>query len=510
MRPRDRAGLRDPGLRPLVEAGRRPPRPPGGRGGSARAFALILPVCVAVAWLLATPWGSPTTKLGLLSIPVIVVAILLYRPIAGILLLGLLPFSGVSITEGVGFLRWATVIVVGAWLLAVLLAEPIRVLRFERLDWWVAAFCALSIASAVALGSGSTLSLPGTYLANFGAYYTISRSISGVREARLAVLALVVGLGAAAAIALLLPGAAAVREGQGGILRIGVVGAAGDPFSGIDRFGGDLLFAVLLPWVALRGSRPATLLARAASAVAFLAFLSTVSRAATIGLVLALVAWALVFPSRSRTVRIAVFLGILAAGVAFSPTGLRTRFDQLRNRQAEAVSRLAIWRGGMRMFWAHPFVGVGVGNYAEQLPRYLRSDQLSRSQQDAHSLLVAALAEMGVVGFAVLLGMLGSLVGESSAWMRRRGPGGETGPARAPPWGGDAVEPGGRTATRDGRTSGRDGGTAEWRVLAAGLFVALVGFLFVAATIDLSRDRFLFAVAGLAHAVYRMRGSVAG
>jgi O-Antigen ligase len=422
----------------------------------------------------------------------VVVAICLYRPLAGILLLGLLPFSGVSITDGVGFLRWATVIVVGAWLLAVVLAEPVRVLRLERLDWWVAAFCALSIASVLVFGSGATLSLYGTYLANLGAYYTISRSISGVREARLAVLALVVGLGAAAAIALLLPGAAAVREGQGGILRVGVVGAAGDPFSGIDRFGGDLLFAVLLPWVALRGSRPATLLARAASAVAFLAFLSTVSRAATIGLVVALVAWALVFPSRSRTARIAVFLAILAGGVAFSPASLRTRFDQLRNRQAEAVSRLAIWRGGARMFWAHPFLGVGVGNYAGQLPRYLRSDQLSRSQQDAHSLFVAALAEMGIVGLAVVLGMVGSLFAESTAWMRAGAATGEPGPPRGPP---------------EGRADG-DGARA-WRVLAAGLFVTLVGFLVVAATIDLSRDRFLFAVAGLAHAVYRMRWTAA-
>src|SRR5439155_1089780 len=83
----------------------------------------------AVAWVLADPGLSLSSKLGLFASIAAVAAIWLRRPIAAWLLLALLPFSGVSISEGVGFLRWATVIVIGAWFLAVLLHEPAASLR---------------------------------------------------------------------------------------------------------------------------------------------------------------------------------------------------------------------------------------------------------------------------------------------------------------------------------------------------------------------------------------------
>jgi len=456
---------------------------PGGvawaeRGRTAWRVGLAALGITAVSWLLANPTLSLSAKLGLLGSVVVVVAVWLHPPAAGLVLLGLLPFSGVSISEGAGFLRWVTVIVIAAWFLSIALVKPADSLRIERMDLWILAFTGLSVLSALTLNPDAATHLVPTYGANFASYFVISRSVQGTRDARLAVLALCIGMGLAAGIALVVPGAAAVREGNG-IIRLGAVGASGDPSAGVDRFGGELIFAVALPWIALRKANLASAVARVASALAFLALVSTVSRGAAVALLTVLVAWALVFPSSSRVARVAVATALLLLGLAFLPLGLRTRFEQLRTGQPEALSRLAIWQGGMRMFWDHPLIGVGVGNFPDLLPRYLHSQELSQTQQDAHSVFVATLAETGIIGFAALLGVMVGLLYEATAWRRQRGPA----EPRAPP----------------------PGESDEWRRIMAGLLVTFLGFLVVAATLDLSRDRFLFAVAGLIHGTYRMQ-----
>ena len=158
----------------------------------------------------------------------------------------LLPFSGISIAEGVGLFKWTTVVVIGLWFLAVLLLESISVLRFDVTDVLVALFCASSSVSLILAGPRSdAASFLGAYASVFGVYFVVSRSVTTPKEAKRAVAALCVGLGVAGAVALLVPGAASTRQAQG-LVRLGTIGTAGDPTAGVDRFGGQLMVAIVL------------------------------------------------------------------------------------------------------------------------------------------------------------------------------------------------------------------------------------------------------------------------
>jgi O-antigen ligase len=420
------------------------------------------------------------TKVGLLMMPVIVIVVLLHRQAAGAILLFLLPFGAVAISEGVGLFRWATVIVVGIWILAVLLLEPVGLLKLELSDGLVLLFCAVSSASVFMIGPRSEApSFLGAYASAFGVYFVVSRCVTSTKEGRIAFGALCIGLGLAGAIAVLIPGAASSRQANG-LIRLGTVGTIGDPTAGIDHFGGQLVVAVVLAWTAFTRPRsPMTVLVRAASVFAFLAFVATYSRAAAVGLVVAALVWAVLYPRSSRLTRVLIGVALLIVAITFAPAGLKERFRSLQQGHQEALSRAAIWEGGLKMFAAHPFLGVGVGNYPAQLPAYLGGHSLSSTEQDAHSILVAGVAEMGVFGLLMVLGLLGRSVFEGLEWTRVARP---TSGARASP----SAE------------------LEEWRVLAAGAFVAFVAYLAVAATLDLSRDRFLFAIVGLVHGTFRL------
>jgi O-antigen ligase len=469
----------------LSSVARLPVPPSAALRRRAAGFAFVAVLVLGAAFAIGEP-RSLQTKLALLGLLFAVLVVPLYRQAAGHLLLVILPFSSLLVDQGVTIFRWATVTLIGTWALAALLAEPVRALAPDRTDVVLALFCGVSVASVLVMGPSSAAPFVGAYCAGLGIYVVVSRCITSIGEARRAITAVCLALSVAGAIALFVPGAAGVREADG-LVRIGAIGAAGDPTAGIDRFGGQLVVAVVLAWTALGAwSDRTTLLVRGASVLAFLAFLATYSRAAAVGLGLAIVAWALLYPRGSRLTRSVVGIGLLVAAVAFAPAGLKERFRSLEQGRQEAVSRIAIWRGGVTMFAAHPLVGVGVGNFASELPASLHGDTLSNTHQDAHSVFVASAAEMGVVGLGLVLALFGRLLVESLAWTRRgRREGGSPPEPRV-----DA------------------GWETEWRRISAGLFVAFVALLAVVGTTDQSRDPFLFAFAGLVHGTYRLRGRV--
>ena len=167
-------------------------------GWRAIGYAVFGAAIVATAFWISAQHSLATT-MALLTLPVVGVAVLLYRPAAGHVLLLLLPFSGISIAEGVGLFKWTTVVVIGLWFLAVLLLESISVLRFDVTDVLVALFCASSSVSLILAGPGSdAASFLGAYASVFGVYFVVSRSVTTPKEAKRAVAALCVGLGVAA------------------------------------------------------------------------------------------------------------------------------------------------------------------------------------------------------------------------------------------------------------------------------------------------------------------------
>jgi hypothetical protein len=66
-------------------------------------------------------------------------------------------------------------------------------------------------------------------------------------------------------------------------------------------------------------------------------------------------------------------------------------------------NRYAYWRVAVRAFRAEPFRGVGAGGWAVDWLRYRTIDE---SAQDAHSLELQTLAELGLIGAALLIAFL--------------------------------------------------------------------------------------------------------
>lgn len=111
--------------------------------------------------------------------------------------------------------------------------------------------------------------------------------------------------------------------------------------------------------------------------------------------------------------------------------------------------RLVMWKDTLRMIAAHPWVGVGAGAWEVQAPLYQTEGLQLETDYYAHNEYLQLLAEYGLVGWGVLLGLLSYLA--RCAWRTLR----------------SAVKP--REASEDERQE------APWRALAlAGLLALLM------------------------------------
>lgn len=91
---------------------------------------------------------------------------------------------------------------------------------------------------------------------------------------------------------------------------------------------------------------------------------------------------------------------------------------QINNANFSTVERLAHWIAGLRMFVAHPLLGVGAGNYNAAYPAYRLPDWYDPLGH-AHNYYINVAAETGTLGLAAFLFLTGvSLV---LAWRVARG-----------------------------------------------------------------------------------------
>ncbi|GAC1476658.1 MAG: hypothetical protein PVSMB4_00490 [Ktedonobacterales bacterium] len=117
---------------------------------------------------------------------------------------------------------------------------------------------------------------------------------------------------------------------------------------------------------------------------------------------------------------VAALLG-LAWGVGIVPAGLRRLLlgrlhlegvsldGPVNDANFSSIERLAHWVAGIRMFLAHPILGVGAGNYASAYPRYaVRNwpDALGH----AHNYYINAAAETGVCGLIAFIAVMGAML----------------------------------------------------------------------------------------------------
>ncbi len=99
-------------------------------------------------------------------------------------------------------------------------------------------------------------------------------------------------------------------------------------------------------------------------------------------------------------------------------TGVRAR--QTRERLSDVTNngRLPLWEAAVHIYDTQKLHGTGAGTYQLYYPRY-RSEQLY--VVDTHSLYLQSLAELGIVGFALILVVVFGMLGGLAA--RIRGPG---------------------------------------------------------------------------------------
>lgn len=163
------------------------------------------------------------------------------------------------------------------------------------------------------------------------------------------------------------------------------------------------------------------------------AVLASQSRGALLaGLVALIVMWCLLTPRVRPVVWSSVLAGLLAAWLAtfgLVPTSPFARllavvglgdvsFGSVTNSNFSAVERAAHWLAGVRMFAAHPILGVGIGNYSAAYPAYHPRGWYA-SLEHAHNYYINIAAEAGIVGLASYLLVAGTALWYSYASFRR-------------------------------------------------------------------------------------------
>jgi O-antigen ligase len=156
----------------------------------------------------------------------------------------------------------------------------------------------------------------------------------------------------------------------------------------------------------------------------------TVSRAGLIAL-LVTVGAAVVFGGRWRP-RMVLVAGTVAVAMityfaVYAPPEARERV--VSGTEDRGTGRLDIWTVGWRMVEDQPVHGVGAGNFPVSSIHYLlepgalpRSDFIVDTPKVAHNVYLGVLAELGIVGLILFLGLVLSLIACSvkAAWQFRR------------------------------------------------------------------------------------------
>lgn len=440
---------------------------------------LLLGGLTALATVLAAAWvvhasRSTLDALGPAAAALGLVVMLAGRQVAACVMLASLPFAEISIGTDTSLVRYVLIGAFGAWFADAILRGADDWLRFDGTDALVAVWAVGSIVSAAFLDPSQVGSFTVTYLNLVLVYFVTSRSVRNADQARAAVLALSVGVAAIGLLTLADPGLASGVTVTGDVVRLGPIGTTGA--AGINRFAAWLAVGAVLPWLALREPRRiSTLAARAGSLFSVAALVATASKGALIAVGAGLLAYALLVPRGARLPRLVLTLMLLAGGWLALPAGVHQRFAAFLQPGSDAYSRFALWDAGWRMFLAHPLTGVGLGNFQMYASAYFPQGTIYAQDQASHNIIVGALAETGIVGAAVLIAMIGALVGQGLSMVRA-----------------------------DRVLAGRRADLAMAQVT-AGLMTGYLVFLIVSMSVDLQRDRFFVALAGLVHGLYRAR-----
>jgi O-antigen ligase len=178
-----------------------------------------------------------------------------------------------------------------------------------------------------------------------------------------------------------------------------------------DQAASFLLGAAMLMVLFSREARPVNKwLIFAALSVTVLAILVTASRGALVSLI---VVTASVLLLNRRAWQVALLI-LLIGGTAslFLPLTFTERALSIVTASDRGAGRIDIWRVGLQIVRAHPFQGVGWGNFGKAFDQYLPMTpnvafDIGR-ERGPHNIFFGALGELGIVGlvpFVVLIGL---------------------------------------------------------------------------------------------------------
>lgn len=191
-------------------------------------------------------------------------------------------------------------------------------------------------------------------------------------------------------------------------------------FANFNDLAAYAILALALSAFLLAGRFPKWVRVAALASTAGLALLIiiTQSRGAFIGLVLAFVFMLVRSRSRARLIRVAS-LAVLCIVLA-APGAVWERFSRMKflfdtstigEADSSAEQRYVLLQIASTIAKDHLVAGVGLGAYSEAHGMYAEERpewQMGRGNRDAHNMYVSLVAESGLPGLALFLGMLGS------------------------------------------------------------------------------------------------------
>jgi O-antigen ligase len=175
-----------------------------------------------------------------------------------------------------------------------------------------------------------------------------------------------------------------------------------------------VLFCLRSPYI----TRTAKRLLMLAGLICFGAMLLTLARSAVVGLVAGLVA-VFVLYSRRINWRIVIAVLVLVAGAYFLAPGsvtkrLGTTFNFQQRAATSNSSRLILLHAGLRMAREHPWVGIGIGRFDENLDSYVDPRERAllgfETYEASHNQYVAALNDGGILALLAILWLLAEIL----------------------------------------------------------------------------------------------------
>ncbi len=181
-------------------------------------------------------------------------------------------------------------------------------------------------------------------------------------------------------------------------------GLGGTDFHDANRFGGfmaGMLFLIGLHFV--RSGLVGRVWCFLAGAFSANAVILTRSRGALLGIVMGLVVAVFASPKEFRgRILVGIVCVILGFFSIMDPQSIQrssTVVASSDERDESSLSRFEIWEGGVKMLIAHPLIGVGPGNFHQNIGRY----QPKHSGRDAHNTFIRCAGELGIAGLSLLL-----------------------------------------------------------------------------------------------------------